>query len=173
MKNKIKDIVIIKNKKFFDNRGYFCEILKENELKKKFPFFVMSFSKQSVLRGLHIQTKNPQGKFISVLKGKIFDVSVDLRKKSKTFGNYFSCILSENNKKSIFIPAGFAHGFLTLEKENYVVYSCTKYRNKKTEKAIYFNDKDLNINWPIKNKKIIISKKDRNAPLFKDFLKGI
>ena len=170
---KIAGLKLIKSQIFKDKRGYFRETFRNNFIKKKFIFDVMSFSKKGVLRGLHIQIERSQAKIITVTHGKVLDVAVDLRKKSKTFGKYFSCILSENNKKSIFIPAGFAHGFLTLEKENYVVYSCTKYRNKKTEKAIYFNDKDLNINWPIKNKKIIISKKDRNAPLFKDFLKGI
>ena len=129
----------------------------------------MSYSKKNVLRGIHMQTKNPQGKFISVLKGKIFDVSVDLRKNSKTFGKYFSCILSEKNSKSIFIPPGFAHGFLTLEKENYIIYSCTKYRDGKNEIAIKYDDKNLNIKWPFN--KPIISAKDKNAINFIDFKK--
>ena len=167
----IKGIKIIKNKNFFDNRCHFKELLKEKNIKKKFPFIVMSQSKQNVLRGLHIQTKNSQGKYISVIKGKIFDVSVDLRKNSKTYGKYFSCIFSEKNAKSIYIPEGFAHGFYTLGKDNIVIYSCTKYRNKSSEKSIIYNDIDLNINWPIKNKKIIISKKDLNAFTFLDFSK--
>ena len=129
----------------------------------------MSYSKKNVLRGVHMQTKNPQGKFISVLKGKIFDVSVDLRKNSKTFGKYFSCILSEKNSKSIFIPPGFAHGFLTLEKENYIIYSCTTYRDGKNEIAIKYNDKNINIKWP--SNKPIISVKDKNAINFVDFKK--
>ena len=116
-----------------------------------------------------MQTKNPQAKFISVLKGKIFDVSVDLRKNSKTFGKCFSCILSEKNSKSIFIPPGFAHGFLTLEKENYIIYSCTKYRDGKNEIAIKYDDKNLNIKWPFN--KPIISAKDKNAINFIDFKK--
>ena len=94
---------------------------------------------------------------MSVLKGKIFDVAVDLRKESKTHGQYYKCILSEKNSKSIFIPPGFAHGFQTLDKENYVIYSCTQYRNSKSEKVIKFDDKDINIKWPLK--KSIISKK--------------
>ena len=81
----------------------------------------MSYSKKNVLRGMHIQVKNPQGKFVSVLKGKIFDVAIDLRKKSNTFGKYFSCVLSEKNSKSLYIPPGFAHGFLALNNENYIV----------------------------------------------------
>lgn len=166
-----KDLKIFQNKNFFDYRGYFKELIKEKDIKKRFPFTVMSKSKKNVLRGLHIQTKNSQGKYISVLKGKIFDVSVDLRKKSKTFGKYFSCILSEKNAKSIYIPEGFAHGFYTLEDENIIIYACTQYRNKSTEKSIIYNDKDLDIKWPIKNKKIIISKKDIQALTFKEFIK--
>ena len=160
-KNIKEKISIIQNKIYFDNRGYFKEILKENKLKKRFPFMVMSYSKRNVVRGLHIQLKNPQGKFISVLKGKIFDVAVDLRKNSKTFGKYYSYIISEKNAKSVYIPPGFAHGFQTLEKENYIVYSCTKYWNKKSEISIKFDDKDLNIKWPLKKK--ILSTKDKKG----------
>ena len=159
-KSKFKDLIIISNTSFKDKRGYFKELLKEKKLKKRFPFLVMSFSKKNVIRGLHLQKKNSQGKFISVIKGKIFDVVVDLRKNSKTYGKYLSTILSEKNSKSIFIPPGFAHGFCTLSKENYVVYSCTKYRDEKSEIGIKFNDQDLKINWPIK--KPIISNKDKN-----------
>ena len=166
-----KDLKIFQNKNFFDYRGYFKELIKEKDIKKRFPFIVISKSKKNVIRGLHIQTKNSQGKYISVIKGKIFDVSVDLRKKSKTFGKHFSCILSEKNTKSIYIPEGFAHGFYTLGDENIVIYACTQYRNKSSEKSIIYNDKDLNIKWPIKNKKIIISKKDSKALSFKEFLK--
>ena len=129
----------------------------------------MSFSKKNVIRGLHLQKKNSQGKFVSVIKGKIFDVVVDLRKNSKTYGKYFSTILSEKNSKSIFIPPGFAHGFCALSKENYVVYSCTKYRDEKSEIGIKFNDQDLKINWPIK--KPIISNKDKNNISLKEFKK--
>ncbi len=168
-KSKFKDLVIINNTSFKDKRGYFKELLKEKKIKKRFPFLVMSFSKKNVIRGLHLQKKNSQGKFISVIKGKIFDVVVDLRKNSKTYGKYLSTILSEKNSKSIFIPPGFAHGFCSLSKENYVVYSCTKYRDEKSEIGIKFNDQDLKINWPIK--KPIISNKDKNNLSLKDFKK--
>ena len=145
LKTKIKDLLLIQSETHKDQRGYFKELLKENLIKKKFPFLVMSFSKKNVIRGLHIQTYNSQGKYVSVLKGKIFDVAVDLRKNSKTFGKTFKTILSEKNSKSIYIPPGFAHGFCALEKENYIIYSCTKYRDAKSEKGIFFNDKYLNI----------------------------
>ncbi|WP_440926254.1 dTDP-4-dehydrorhamnose 3,5-epimerase [Candidatus Pelagibacter sp.] len=167
IKTKFKNLFLIKNKNFKDQRGYFKEIIRENKLKKKFPFLVMSYSKQNVVRGLHIQTKNSQGKFVTVIKGKIFDVAIDLRKNSKTFGKVYCCILSEKNTKSIFIPEGFAHGFQALEKENYVIYSCTKYREKNSEVTIDIYDKDLNIKWPIKKK--IISKKDKKGITFQKY----
>ena len=150
---------IIKTKMFFDNRGFFKEVFRNNLIKKNFKFDVMSSSKKNVIRGLHIQTKKPQAKVITVVSGKIMDVAVDLRKNSKTFGKYFSTILSEKNCKSIYIPPGFAHGFCSLDKENYVVYNCTNYRNKQSELGILYNDKKLNIKWPVK--KPILSKKDK------------
>ena len=154
---------------FFDNRGFFKEIFKNNLIKKNFKFDVMSLSKKNVIRGLHIQTKKPQAKVITVVSGKIMDVAVDLRKNSKTFGKIFTCIISDKNSKSIFIPPGFAHGFQALEKENYIIYSCTRYRDAKSEIAIKFNDNKLNIKWPLK--KIIISKKDKRAISLEDFKK--
>lgn len=153
-----KDLIIIKNDKYNDKRGYFKELLRETLIKKKFPFQVMSFSKKNVIRGLHLQQKKTQGKFISVIKGKIYDVVVDLRKKSKTFGKKYSIILSDKNSKSLYIPEGFAHGFCALEKENYVVYDCTKYRDKNSEIGIKYNDNKLKIKWPTKSP--ILSKKD-------------
>ena len=168
-KTKFKDLFIFKNKSFKDNRGYFKELLKENKIKKKFLFSVMSYSKKNVIRGLHLQRKKSQGKFVTVIKGKIYDVALDLRKNSKTYGKYFSIILSEKNSKSIYIPPGFAHGFCTLDKENYIIYSCTKYRDKKSEIGIKYDDKEINIKWPIKNP--ILSSKDKKNLTFKDYKK--
>ncbi|MDC3372877.1 dTDP-4-dehydrorhamnose 3,5-epimerase [Candidatus Pelagibacter sp.] len=169
IKTDFKDLIIVENKTFKDKRGYFKELLKENKIKKKFPFIVMSYSKKNVIRGLHMQTRNTQGKFVSVIKGKIYDVVIDLRKKSKTFGKKHSIILSEKNSKSLFVPEGFAHGFCSLDEENYVVYSCSKYRDKKSEIGIIFNDKNLKINWPTNNP--ILSKKDKKNQSLEDFLK--
>lgn len=171
LKTKIKDLILFQNKSYQDKRGYFRELLRENLIKKKFPFMVMSFSKKNVIRGLHIQIDKAQGKFITVIKGKIFDVALDLRPNSKSFGKFYTCLLSEKNKKSIYIPAGFAHGFQSLESENYIVYNCTKYRHKKSETTIKFNDKSLSIKWPIK--KFILSKKDRKGISFLDYKKKI
>ncbi|SMF76852.1 dTDP-4-dehydrorhamnose 3,5-epimerase [Candidatus Pelagibacter sp. HIMB1321] len=167
IKTKFKDLYLIKNKAFHDKRGYFKELIRENIIKKKFPFHVMSYSKKNVLRGLHLQTKNSQAKFITVVKGRIFDVAVDLRKKSKTYKKVFSSILSEKNSKSIFIPAGFAHGFLSLDKENFIVYSCNHYRDEKSELTIQYNDKSLEIKWP--KKKFILSEKDKNGISISEF----
>tara|TARA_B100000700_G_C14574486_1_gene637162 strand:+ start:48 stop:575 length:528 start_codon:yes stop_codon:yes gene_type:complete len=168
-KTKFKDLIIIENKSFKDNRGYFKELLKENKIKKRFLFTVMSYSKKNVIRGLHLQKKKSQGKFITVLKGKIFDVALDLRKKSKTYGEYFSIVLSEKNSKSIYIPPGFAHGFCSLEKENFIIYNCTNYRDKNSEIGIRYNDKKLNIKWPIN--KPILSNKDKKNMTFDEFKK--
>tara|TARA_B100001564_G_scaffold267245_1_gene228872 strand:+ start:382 stop:783 length:402 start_codon:yes stop_codon:yes gene_type:complete len=130
----------------------------------------MSHSKKNIVRGLHIQTKKPQGKFVTVIKGKIFDVALDLRKKSKTFGKVYSCVLSEKNSNSIFIPAGFAHGFQSLDRENYVIYSCTEYRDKKSEITIDVNDYNLKIKWPSKIQ--ILSNKDKNGISFLNYKKN-
>ena len=169
VKTKFKDLLLIKKKRFRDKRGYFKEIIRENNFKKKFPFLVMSYSKKNVIRGLHIQNKNSQGKFVTVIKGKIFDVALDLRKNSKTFGKVFKCILSEANSNSLYIPEGFAHGFQCLEKENYIIYSCTKYREKNNEVTIDVNDRNLKINWPLKKK--ILSQKDKDGISFSSYKK--
>ena len=107
---------------------------------------------------------------MSVLKGKILDVAVDLRKNSKTFGKHFKVILSQKNSKSVLIPKGFAHGFLCMDKENIVLYGCTNYRNQRSEKSILWNDKKLDIKWG--SKKPLISKKDKNALTLIEFLKN-
>ena len=167
---RISGLYIIKSKIFKDKRGYLRETFRNNLINKKnFPFDVMSFSKKKVLRGLHLQTIKPQAKIITVTYGKIYDVAVDLRKNSKTFGKYYSTYIDEKNSKSVYIPPGFAHGFQALDKENYVVYSCTKYRNKNSEISINPLDKDLKIKWPKKIK--IISDKDKSAPSYSSVLK--
>ena len=166
LKTKFKDLLIFKSKNFFDNRGHFRELALEKKIKKKLIFTVMSKSKKNVLRGLHMQKKLKQGKYISCLKGEILDVVVDCRKKSKTFGKHFKIILSEKNCKSIYIPPGFLHGFLGLGKENIVIYGCTNYRDQKSEIGVSWNDKDLKINWSIKSP--ILSKKDNQSLKFKE-----
>ena len=166
-KTKLKDLFVIKNKSFKDKRGCFKEILREKEIKKKFPFLVMSYSKKNVIRGLHFQNKKSQGKFVSVIKGRIYDLVLDLRKNSNTYGKYFSIILSEKNSKSLYIPPGFAHGFCALDKENYIIYNCTNYRHKKSEIGIQYNDNQLNIKWP--TNKPIVSDKDKKNLSFLEY----
>ena len=158
-KTKFKGLVIFKSKKFNDNRGYFRELGIEKIINKKLIFSIVSKSKKNVLRGLHMQQNKQQGKYVSVIKGEILDVVVDCRKNSKTFGKHFKIRLSDKNCKSIFVPPGFVHGFLGLKNENIIVYSCTKYRDKKTEISINWNDEYLKINWNIKSP--ILSNKDK------------
>ena len=150
-RTKFKDLLIFNGMLHKDKRGYLREILAERVIKKKFKFQIVSRSKRNVLRGLHLQINKPQGKFISVIEGKIFDVAVDLRKKSKTFGKIFKIILSDKNCKSVYIPPGFAHGFQTLGRDNIVCYSCTEYRSKKNECGLYYKDPYLKIKWPSSN----------------------
>ena len=166
-KTPIKGLLVFKGKKFVDGRGFFREVLLEKTVKRKFRFNVVSMSKKNVIRGLHFQKEKQQAKFISVIKGKIIDVAVDIRKNSNTYGKHFKIILSDKNCTSVYIPEGFAHGFGGLEKENIVVYSCTNYRYKKGERGIRWNDKNLKINWIIK--KAIISLKDKKNISFKEY----
>ena len=165
---KFSGLKVIESKIFKDTRGFFKEDFKKKFFKeKKFIFGCTSSSKKNVLRGLHLQTKFSQAKYLSILKGSILDVVVDLRKNSKTFGKHFKIILSDGNAKSLFIPPGFAHGFLGLKKENIIYYYCTNYRSAKHEIGLLWNDKDLKIKWP--TKKPIISNKDKNNLKFLEF----
>tara|TARA_Y100001935_G_C17195386_1_gene452252 strand:- start:334 stop:852 length:519 start_codon:yes stop_codon:yes gene_type:complete len=160
-KTKIEGLIILKTKIFKDSRGSLKEVYQKRILKKNFVFDVMSKSKKGVLRGLHIQTKRSQAKLITVTHGKILDVVVDLRRKSSTFGKYYSLIISEDSDFSLYIPKGFAHGFLCLSNKCTVNYKCSSYRDSKSEKTLKWNDKTLNIRWPVK--KPILSNKDKNG----------
>ena len=167
---KFHGVKVIKDKYNTDKRGYFREILKNKNFKNKnFIFWCMSTSKKNVIRGFHLQKKFMQDKHVSVIKGKIYDVIIDLRKNSKTFGKKFSIILSEKNSTSLYIPSGFAHGFCGLDKENIVLYGCTQYRSKKNEVGLLWNDSFARIKWPVK--KPIISNKDKKNITFKSFFK--
>ena len=166
VKTKFKDLFILKGKIFYDQRGFLREAYKKKIIKKNLIFAIISKSKKNVLRGLHMQKKNPQDKYILVLKGKILDVVVDARKNSKTYGKHYKIILSAKNGKSFFIPRGFLHGFLGLEKENIVLYGCTNYRHKESEITVNWNDRKLKIKWPLK--KPILSKKDKKGIKFSE-----
>ena len=165
-----KGLKILNGKIFFDSRGFFREMYQKRILNMHKPiFWCMSKSKQNVFRGLHLQTENMQEKLVSVVKGKVLDIVVDLRPKSKTFGKHFKIILSDKNALSVLIPIGFAHGFVGLDKENIVLYSNNNYRSQKSEIGLLWNDKRLKINWP--KKKFIISKKDKSNITFSQYLK--
>ena len=167
VKTKFKDLYVVNTRVFKDNRGWLKEEFKKKFIKKNLVFTLVSSSKKNVLRGLHMQTKKPQDKFLSVLKGKVLDIAVDLRKNSKTYGKHFKIILSDKNGKHLFVPKGFAHGILGLDKENILHYACSNYRDAKSEVSIKWDDVDLRINWGVK--KPVISKKDKLAISFKDF----
>jgi len=160
VKTKIQDLLILKSEVYKDGRGFVKEIFKKNVLKKNFPFDLTSLSKKNVIRGLHFQKKFSQAKLITVTHGRILDVAVDLRPKSKTFGKYFLIEISYNDNFSFFIPENFAHGFLCLTKSCVVNYKLSNYRKPEYEKTLRWNDPDININWPIN--KPIMSNKDKN-----------
>ena len=164
LKTKITGLKIIKTKIFKDARGFLKETFRKNILNnKEFPFDVMSFSKKNVLRGLHMQTHKPQAKIITVTHGKIFDVAVDLRKNSKSFGKYVGITISDQDDYSFYIPEGFDHGFLCISKECTVNYKCSQYRESRSEKTLKWDDADVNIVWPFK--KPLLSNKDKNLGL--------
>lgn len=163
---KLNGLIVIQNQIFKDKRGYFTENYNQQKffkIVKKKIFFVqdnLSVSKKGVIRGMHYQISPfEQGKLICVVKGKIFDVAVDIRKNSKTYGKHFSIILSNKNQKIMWIPEGFAHGFMSLEDDTIVKYKTTSLWSKKHERSILWNDKNINIKWP-KINKFIVSKKD-------------
>jgi len=169
----IEGLVVIEPNVFEDDRGYFFESYNYEEFKKNgvVDVFVQdnqSKSQKDVLRGLHFQ-KPPyaQSKLVRVVQGSVLDVAVDLRKDSKTYGQYYSVVLSAENKKMFFIPAGFAHGFLTLEDNTIFSYKCSNVYHSASEDTILWNDKDINIDWGINQP--ILSEKDIQANSFNQF----
>lgn len=174
IKTEIEDLYVIETKVFGDMRGYFMETynakdFKEAGLSMVFVQDNQSKSKKGVLRGLHFQYKYPQGKLVRVTKGEVFDVAVDLRKSSKTFGKWYGLILSEENKRQFYIPEGFAHGFLVLSDEAEFTYKCTNFYYPEDEGGILWNDLDIGIKWPLDNiDEIILSKKDKKWKTLKE-----
>ena len=168
-KTKFKGLFIVKQINHADNRGNLRETFNNKILKKRFVFEYCTTSKKDVLRGFHFQTKNKQSKFVNVLKGKILDVVIDLRKKSKTYGKVFKIVLSKKNAIGLYIPAGFAHAYYSFDKENIIYYKLDNFYNPKFENGIIFNDKNLKIKWP--KKKMTISNKDKNLLTMSQFKK--
>jgi dTDP-4-dehydrorhamnose 3,5-epimerase len=172
---KIPDVKIIEPAVFGDERGFFMETWNQAKFEElvtgKPTRFVQdnhSKSKQGILRGLHYQTENTQGKLVRVVSGEVFDVAVDIRKNSPTFGQWVGEYLSAENKRQLWIPEGFAHGFYVTSEEAEFVYKCTDYYNPQAEHSIIWNDPDIGIEWPINCRTPIISHKDANGDVLRD-----
>lgn len=171
----LKGCFVIQPKIFRDQRGSFYESFNQNEFNRNLNLNIQfvqdneSLSTKGVLRGLHYQRGEfAQAKLVRVVKGRILDVVVDIRKNSKTFGQHFSIELTATNLKQLFIPRGFAHGFIVLEDNTVFSYKCDNYYNKSSEAGIIYNDSELNIDWKIKKQNIILSEKDKELPSFKN-----
>jgi dTDP-4-dehydrorhamnose 3,5-epimerase len=169
---------IIEPKIFNDQRGYFFESFNQKTLidllgiELNFVQDNESLSTKGVLRGLHYQTGiHAQAKLVRVIKGTVLDIVVDIREESKTYGEQFSIELSEDNKKQLFIPKGFAHGFIVLSETAIFSYKCDNYYNKASEGGIIYNDKHLNIDWQLPEKQLIISEKDLELPTFENAIR--
>jgi len=173
----IEGLVVIEPGVFVDERGHFFESFNEKKMEQhgiKGPFIQdnQSMSHREVLRGLHFQKPpHEQGKLIRVVKGGVIDVVVDIRKNSKTFGKHYSIELNDTNHKMLWIPAGFAHGFVTLQDHTVFLYKVTDYYHPASESGIIYNDIDLNIDWQTKTP--IVSQKDKILPSFKEYLQSI
>lgn len=175
-KTHLQDCLLIKPSVFRDERGSFFEsynhaaFQKETGLEIDFVQDNQSISQKGALRGLHLQTgKMAQAKLVRVIKGEILDVAVDLRESSPTFGKVFSVLLSGENNHQLFIPRGFAHGFVTLSETAIFAYKCDNYYDKASESGIIYNDETLNIDWKFPLDKAIVSEKDLKLPTFSEF----
>lgn len=176
IKTKIEDLYIIEPTVYGDNRGYFMETYNQIDffnqgLSYNFVQDNQSSSRRGVLRGLHFQKKYPQAKLVRVLSGEVYDVAVDLRKNSKTYGQWVGVLLSAENKRQFIIPRGFAHGFLVVSDYAEFAYKCDEYYHPEDEGGILYNDPTLSINWGdwIKDEEIILSEKDKKQALLQDF----
>jgi dTDP-4-dehydrorhamnose 3,5-epimerase len=170
----IEGLYIVEPKVFGDERGYFMETYHYEDFKaagidREFVQDNQSLSKKGVLRGLHYQKEHPQGKLVRVFKGTVFDVAVDLRKNSKTYGKWQGVILSDENKKMFYIPEGFAHGFLVLSEEAVFSYKCTDFYHPEEEDGFLWNDPEIGIEWPIEeNMQLTFSEKDKKYQSFRE-----
>ena len=161
----IKGLKVVEPTVFGDARGYFMETYNYNDFKEagidvEFVQDNQSSSHKGVLRGLHFQINYPQDKLVRVVSGEVFDVAVDLREDSETYGKWFGVVLSAENKKQFFIPKGFAHGFVSLEDETIMLYQCEGAYDKETDTGVLFNDPEIGIEWPIEEKDAIHSERD-------------
>ncbi len=171
----IPDVKIIEPAVFGDERGFFMETWNQKKFEElvtgkptKFVQDNHSKSKKGILRGLHYQTENTQGKLVRVVSGEVFDVAVDIRKDSPTFGKWVGVYLSAENKRQLWIPEGFAHGFYVTSEEAEFVYKCTDFYNHSAEVSIKWDDEQININWPLDTVPIL-SLKDKNGKEFQSY----
>jgi len=168
IETKIKDLYIIEPKVFGDNRGYFMETYSKKDfdeagLTMTFVQDNESKSSKGVLRGMHFQTKHTQGKLVRVTKGSVYDVAVDLRKGSPTYGQWEGVLLTDENKKQFYVPEGFAHGFLVLSDEAVFNYKCTDFYAPEYDGGLLWNDPDVGIEWPLEGiEEVLLSEKDKN-----------
>ena len=172
MKRFFNDVIVFAPKVFKDNRGFFFQSYDkaiEDHIKEQFVQDNHSYSHKNVVRGLHYQWNSPMGKLVRVVRGSAIDYFVDIRKDSPTFGQTASAELSAENNKMIWLPAGFAHGFLSLEAHPTVLYKCTSYYNKSGESGINPFDEEINIQWGVPKEKMIVSDKDLNSQLFSEY----
>ena len=175
----IEGLKVITPTVFGDERGYFMETYNYNDFKEAgipqvFVQDNQSASKRGVLRGLHFQKNFPQDKLVRVIRGEVFDVAVDLRKDSKTYGKWFGVVLSEDNKKQFFIPKNFAHGFLVLSDYAEFAYKCTDFYHPDDEGGLLYNDPDIGVEWPFEEGvELILSDKDQKWSGIKEYTKGI
>ncbi|EOX1305313.1 dTDP-4-dehydrorhamnose 3,5-epimerase [Vibrio cholerae] len=171
IETKISEVKIIEVDIFGDERGFFMESWNEESFcrkvaNRKFVQDNHSKSVKGTLRGLHFQTQNPQGKLVRVISGEVFDVAVDLRPDSPTFGDWVGVYLSSSNKRQLWIPEGFAHGFYVISDTAEFVYKCTNYYHPESERSLLWCDKSLDIEWPIVTSEVLLSNKDKNGELF-------
>jgi len=176
IKTKLEGCIIIEPTVFGDDRGFFLETYQEKKyfeagIREKFIQDNRSRSTKNVLRGLHFQKTRPQGKLVTVTSGEVFDVAVDLRLNSKTFGQFESIVLSGENKLQFYVPPGFAHGFCVLSDVADLQYKCTNYYDQLDEAGIIWDDEDIKIDWPINAP--ILSKKDSEMKRFRDIKKQL
>ena len=174
-KTGIEGLVVVEPKVFGDNRGYFMETYNYNDFKAAGLDMVFvqdnqSKSKKGVLRGLHFQKKNPQGKLVRVVSGEVYDVAVDLRRGSATYGKWYGVLLSAENKKQFYVPEGFAHGFVVMSETAEFVYKCTRFYDPSDEGGLMWNDPEIGIDWPVpENAELLLSEKDQHHQPLKDF----
>ncbi|WP_346290823.1 dTDP-4-dehydrorhamnose 3,5-epimerase [Sphaerothrix gracilis] len=173
IKTAIPDVLLLEPQVFGDDRGFFFESFNQKVFVDKVGLnytFVQdnhSRSRQNILRGLHYQVQQPQGKLVRVIEGEVYDVAVDIRRRSPSFGQWVAAVLSAENKQQIWVPPGFAHGFYVLSETADVLYKTTDYYAPEYERSLLWNDADLAIAWPLVADSPILSKKDQNAVLFK------